>query len=144
MIKIDTVHFGEIEINEEDILVFPEGIPSFESVKKYVLLGKENAETPFFWLQSVDNPEVCFVVTDPFMVYDGYVVDVEDEEIECLQIENPETVITLAIVVIPQNIGETRTNLKAPLLINTAKKLGKQVIQKKEELPIRYYLLQEA
>ena len=73
--QLKTVNFGEIEINEEDVIIFPEGIPGFEDSKKYVLIGNESNEAVFFWLQSVDAPDLCFVVTDPFMVYDGYGVD---------------------------------------------------------------------
>jgi len=138
--QLKTVNFGEIEINEEDVIIFPEGIPGFEDSKKYVLIGNESNEAVFFWLQSVDIPELCFVVTDPFMVYDGYGVDVEDEDVELLELTDPKKVLTLTIVVIPENINEIRVNLKAPILINMEKKLGKQIIQKNDNLPIRYYL----
>jgi flagellar assembly factor FliW len=140
---IDTEQFGRIEINEEDVIIFPEGIPGFEDSKKYVLIGNESNEAVFFWLQSVDIPELCFVVTDPFMVYDGYGVDVEDEDVELLELTDPKKVLTLTIVVIPENNNEIRVNLKAPILINMEKKLGKQIIQKNDNLPIRYYLRQE-
>lgn len=138
--QLKTVNFGEIEINEEDVIIFPEGIPGFEDSKKYVLIGNESNEAVFFWLQSVDIPELCFVVTDPFMVYDGYGVDVEDEDVELLELTDPKKVLTLTIVVIPENINEIRVNLKAPILINVEKKLGKQVIQKNDNFPVRYYL----
>ena len=82
-------------------------------------------------------------MTDPFMVYDGYGVDVEDEDVELLEITDPNKVLTLTIVIIPENINEIRVNLKAPILINMEKKLGKQIIQKNDNLPIRYYLRQE-
>ena len=141
--QLKTVNFGEIEINEEDVIIFPEGIPGFEDSKKYVLIGNESNEAVFFWLQSVDIPELCFVVTDPFMVYDGYGVDVEDDDIELLGITDPNRVLTLTIVVIPENINEIRVNLKAPIIINMEKKLGKQIIQKNDDLPIRYYLSKE-
>jgi len=138
--QLKTVNFGEIEINEEDVIIFPEGIPGFEDSKKYVLIGNESNEAVFFWLQSVDIPELCFVVTDPFMVYDGYGVDVEDEDVELLELTDPKKVLTLTIVVIPENINEIRVNLKAPILINMEKKLGKQIIQKNDNFPVRYYL----
>lgn len=138
--QLKTVNFGEIEINEEDVIIFPEGIPGFEDSKKYVLIGNESNEAVFFWLQSVDAPDLCFVVTDPFMVYDGYGVDVEDEDVELLEITDPNKVLTLTIVIIPENINEIRVNLKAPILINVEKKLGKQIIQKNDNFPVRYYL----
>ncbi len=138
--KLDTAHFGVIDIDEADFIAFPEGIPGFESSKKFALIGYDANDTPFFWLQSVDHPDLCFVVTDPFLVYDNYGVDVGDEDVRLLEINDAHTVMTLAIVVIPEDAREIRVNLKAPVLINVEKKLGKQVIQKNESLPIRYYL----
>ena len=138
--QLDTAHFGKIEINKEDFIYFPEGIPGFENSKKYALIGNDSGEAVFFWLQSVDVPELCFVVTDPFMVYDGYGVDVDDEDVELLKITDTNKVLSLTIVIIPEDINEIRVNLKAPILINMEKKLGKQIIQKNDNLPIRYYL----
>lgn len=138
--QLETVHFGIIEIDEKEFIYFPEGIPGFETSKKYVLIGNDGEETVFFWLQSVDMPDLCFVVTDPFMVYDGYGVDVDDDDVALLKITDANKVLSLAIVIIPEDINEIRVNLKAPILINVDKKLGKQVIQKNDDLPIRYYL----
>lgn len=138
--QLETVHFGVINIDEADIIYFPEGIPGFENSKKYSLIGNDSGESVFFWLQSLDIPELCFVVTDPFMVYDGYGVDVDDEDVKLLKISDANKVLTLTIVIIPENINEIRVNLKAPILINMDQKLGKQVIQKNDNLPIRYYL----
>ncbi len=140
--KLKTTHFGIIDVNEEELIDFPEGLPGFENAKKYALIGHDVGESPFFWLQSTDDPELCFVVTDPFLVYDNYGVDVSDDDVKFLQITDANKVITLAITVIPEDVKKTRVNLKAPILINTGKKLGKQVIQKDDTLPIRYFLFQ--
>ncbi|MGI6050148.1 MAG: flagellar assembly protein FliW [Acetivibrionales bacterium] len=138
--QLETDHFGTIEIDENEFIYFPEGIPGFEKSNRFVLIGNNAGEEVFYWLQSVDYPDLCFVVTDPFMVYDGYVVDLEDEDVLLLQITDPSKVLTLAIVIIPEKIDEIRVNLKAPILINIEKKLGKQIILDNDNLPIRYYL----
>ncbi|NLX64568.1 MAG: flagellar assembly protein FliW [Clostridiaceae bacterium] len=138
--QLETAHFGVIDIDETEFIYFPEGIPGFENSKRFALIGHDVKDSVFFWLQSVDMPELCFVVADPFMIYEGYTVDVEDEDVEALEITDPNKVITLTIVIIPENINEVRVNLKAPILINVEKKLGKQIIQKNDNLPIRYYL----
>ncbi|NLM74456.1 MAG: flagellar assembly protein FliW [Clostridiaceae bacterium] len=142
--QLETAHFGVIEFNEEDILYFPEGIPGFEANKKYALIVDQETSTNFFFLQSTEDSQLCFIVTDPFMLYAGYGVDVDDEDVELLGITDPKTVMTLAIVVIPEDIKEARVNLKAPILINVEKKLGKQIILKDDSLPIRYYLQQNS
>lgn len=78
--KLETANFGVIDIDEADFIDFPVGIPGFENCKKYALIGHDTKESPFFWLQSTEQPELCFVVADPFMVYDNYGVNVSDED----------------------------------------------------------------
>ncbi|NMA66510.1 MAG: flagellar assembly protein FliW [Clostridiaceae bacterium] len=142
--QLETAYFGVVELNERDFILFPEGIPGFEEYKKFALIGNdETVSSSFFFLQSVENKDLCFVVTDPFMVYANYEVNVDDEDVELLQITDPNSVMTLAIVVIPEDIKQMRVNLKAPVIINIEKKLGKQIIQKDESLPVRYYLHKE-
>ena len=70
--QLQTKHFGIIDVDEKDALHFPSGIPGFENVKEYILLGKQENENPFFWLQSLDNPQLAFVVVDPFYINDDY------------------------------------------------------------------------
>lgn len=138
--QIDTGHFGKLEIREDDIITFPEGIPGFEELRRFTLLSMGEELSNFFWLQSIDKPEICFVVADPFVIYNGYEVNIEDEDLELLGITGPETVLTLVIAVIPEKPEDIRVNLKAPIVINVEKKLGKQVLQQDESLPIRYYI----
>lgn len=138
--QINTEQFGMIEINEDDVITFPEGIPGFEELCRFTLLSMGDDFRNFFWLQSIDKPHICFVVTDPFVIYNGYEVNIGDDDMELLQITSPEMVMTLVIVVIPENTRDIRVNLKAPVIINVESKLGKQVLQSDETLPIRYYL----
>ena len=54
---LNTKNFGEVEIKDEDIILFEYGIPGFEAMTKFVILGKTDAvDDPFFWLQSIQNP----------------------------------------------------------------------------------------
>lgn len=137
--ELKTAQFGVINVGEDELINFPKGIPGFEDKKKFVLIGND-ASALFFWLQSAEDPDLCFVVTDPFSIYSNYFVDVDDEDVKDLEITDSGNVMTLAVVVIPENIKETRVNLKAPILINVEKKIGMQIIQKDDSLPVRYYL----
>jgi len=139
--QLNTKHFGVIEVDEKEILYFPSGIPGFENVRKFVLLGRQEADSPFFWLQCVDKPDLAFVVTDPFYIKEDYYVDVDDEEIAEIEINDPENVLTLAIVTIPEDIRFMTVNLKAPVLINMKNNMGKQIIMKNDTFPVRYYIL---
>jgi len=138
--QLNTKHFGVIEIDEKEIIYFPSGIPGFENVKKYTLLGMQEEEGTFFWLQGVDDPELAFVVTDPFSVNDSYFVEADDDEIKEIDAKTPDRILTLAIVTVPEDITRMSVNLKAPLLINMDNNKGMQVIMKNETFPVRYYI----
>ena len=141
--QLQTRHFGEIIVNENDILHFPAGLPGFENVKKYTLLGRQETDALFFWLQSIDDPNLAFVVTDPFSINPEYFEDVDDAETEELQIKDAEDVLTLAIVTVPENVKNATANLKAPVLINLQNNKGKQIIMKNETFPVKYYIMNE-
>lgn len=139
---LETRHFGTIEVEDQDVVVFPEGLPGFDGSKRFTLLGKGDLDTSIFWLQSVDEPEIALVVVDPFAIYEDYYVDVDDEEVAVLQIQDQQHILTLCVMVIPEDVKQSRVNLRAPILINLQTSLGKQILQRNEELPIRYFLMQ--
>lgn len=141
--KLETRHFGTIEIDEKKILDFPEGLPGFENVKKFILLGKLEEESPFQWLQSVDSPELAFVVIDPRLIKPDYIVDVDDNEAEILEVKDTNNVLVYSIVVVPEDITAMTANLKAPVLINTENNKGKQMINRNDEYPLKYYIIEE-
>jgi flagellar assembly factor FliW len=140
---LNTRYFGQIEIDPKNIIDFPEGIPGFENVKKFVLLHHEDQDSPFQWLQGVDNPHLAFVVVDPRLCKQDYVVDIEDAEVAILDIRDTGKVLIYSIVVVPEDLSKMTANLKAPVLINTENNKGKQVILNNEDYPIKYYILQQ-
>jgi flagellar assembly factor FliW len=139
---LDTRHFGTIEVEEQDIVIFPEGLPGFEDNKRFTLLGKGEVGTTIFWLQSVDDPMIALVVLDPFAIYEDYYVDVDDGEVSVLNITDQKHLLTLCVMVIPEDVKQSRVNLRAPILINLENNIGKQILQRNEDLPIRYFLMQ--
>lgn len=126
--KLDTSYFGEIEIDEESILEFPEGILAFERLRKFVIIDSKEEELPFKWLQSIDDAEVSFIMIDPFLFKPDYEVDISDQVIDKLKIENEEDVAIYTFLVIPENVNDMTANLVGPIVINCSKKLGKQVV----------------
>jgi flagellar assembly factor FliW len=122
--NIQTKFHGEQEINEEDIIQFPSGIPGFLEEKEFSILPLEG--TDLYVLQSVKKTEVAFIITDPFVLFPKYEFDLP--EVEKLEIESEKDVATFTILTVREPFQETTANLQAPLIINQTKKLGKQVI----------------
>ena len=126
--KIKTTNFGEIEINEDKIINFPEGLPGFEKEKEFFIILNKDEDNPFHWLQSLNSPELSFVIINPFEIFGDYDILLPDTAKSKLKIDSGEDVIIYTIVVMPEDITKTTTNLLGPIIINTKEKLAKQVI----------------
>lgn len=140
--KINTNYFGEVEVAEEAIIEFPEGILAFEHYKKYVLLDSEE-ELPFRWLQSVENPDISFIIINPFVFKMDYEFKLPDAVVEKLKIASEEDVLVYTIVVIPENFQEMTANLLAPVVINIQEKIGKQIILEGTSYHTKHKMLEE-
>ncbi|MGG2075412.1 flagellar assembly protein FliW [Lysinibacillus irui] len=136
--RIATKFLGEIEIVEQDILTFEQGLLGLEDYKKFVLLPIDES-LPLVLLQSVDQMEIGFVVAYPFAFKKDYSFDISDEDRKQLQIEKEEDALTYTIVTMKETLQDSTINLLAPLIINLDKKLGKQIIlQDNKTYPLRY------
>jgi len=140
---IQTKHFGDVEINEEDVLVFEYGIPGFDELTKFVILGKTDVESPFFWLQSLEDSGVAFVISDPFNYVSDYEAEIDTTMAKFLGIEDENDAIIYNIVTVPEDISKTSINLKAPLVINTKNNKGCQVILENEKYKFKHIIMED-
>lgn len=140
---LKTKNFGEIEINEENQFTFEEGLPGFESMRRFALVSNPEEDSPFCWLQSVEDPELAFVMINPLYFRSDYSVEIDDATVKSLQIERKEDVALYSIVVVPEDVSKISANLKAPLLLNTRNRKGRQVILDTNEYHVRHYILEE-
>lgn len=125
---IATAKFGELVIEESNIIDFESGLLAFEDLTRYILFDiAENAN--FKWLQSIDDPQVAFLLIDPFAIKPDYFVELNDELAEKLGAANPEDVIVYTVVTVPKSgLKDATTNLVGPLVINWRSKKAKQII----------------
>lgn len=140
---IKTKYLGDIEINEDKIITFDEGIMGFPELKKYILMETDIEESPFFWLQSIENVDIKFPIIDVSKFIGDYYPLVDNAEIDKLGKAEDEELAVYNIAVIPKNIEELRVNLKAPVVINLNNLKAKQIISNDERHPVKYYLYKE-
>src|SRR6185295_7181281 len=76
-IRFRTARFGEIEFAEDVIITFPDGVLGFPGDRRYLLLEHDAEGSPFKWLQSLDNPDLAFIVVDPAIVDTNYGFDLD-------------------------------------------------------------------
>jgi len=79
-VVIDTKFSGEVEVKDEDVLYFEEGLLGFEDVKKYVIVKLDESGI-FSCFQSMDRKEVGFIVMNPWDVVKDYEIDIDDKEL---------------------------------------------------------------
>lgn len=126
--RIRSPLFGEMDIDPEQILHFPEGLPAFNDQRRFVILPMDK-NSPFYYLQAVDNADLCFLLADPFPFWPHYQAELGDAEVQKLQAAQDGSNISLfTILTIPADFKNTTANLLAPLIINTERKIGLQII----------------
>ena len=140
--KYETARFDSIDVQGEDILLFPEALYGFDQEKEFVLLPLDpNIDSPMEWLQSLRTPELAFIVTDPFLFLPQYKMVLNDDEKHQLKIESTESVVIRVIVTIPKVHTEMTANLVAPLVINRKNRLAKQIVLTSAEYDTKHCLM---
>ena len=133
---VETTRFGAINVEEQDIVTFPEGMLGFSKINEYILLERTD-DSLFLWLQAAKKPSVAFPLLEPQIFLVNYKVELEDEDRKTLQLENLSNAKVFAIVTIPSDPTKMTANLKAPIVLNLKKRLAKQVILHNADYPIR-------
>lgn len=141
--KVKTRDFGEIEVPEENIIFFQEGIPGFDEEKEFIIILSEDEDNPFHHLQSTKNPNLSFIVINPFEVFNDYDIVIPQTAIDKLKIEKTEDLLVFSIVVVPEDISKMTTNLLGPIIINHKEKLGKQVILEDSRYSTKHYIFKQ-
>ena len=119
--------YKNLVYSKEDIITFPSGIPGFEKNKSFVLVSIPDY-VPFEWLVCVDGSPLRFAVINPLMFKPDYTPKIQKEQLEEMGFVKPEDVLLFVIVTINENPLESTANLVGPILINKARRIGKQVI----------------
>ena len=140
--KYQTNRFGKIGFEEKDILFLPKGILGFSQLSKYVIIEKSEYD-PFKWIQSVEDPDVAFVIVDPTLFFPNYKLEVNEKELEELNFKQMKELITYVIVTVPPDSSQMSADLLGPLVINSKKRIAKQVVMPNSPYTTKHYILDE-
>ena len=136
--EIETTRFGRMEVDDQRIITFPKGLLGFPECERFALIqtGDENY---FFWLQSLEEPSLAFVVTDPTIFFKDYEFPMKEET----QQEIALTDMGYAqVFVICNKVGDWLTgNLQGPLVINAQNRIGTQTVLNDKKWTTRQPLL---
>jgi flagellar assembly factor FliW len=125
--KFDTTRFGQIQVRQEDIIIFGDGPLGFPECTRFALIDEKEA-APFKRLQSLDNPALAFVVVDPLNIRPDYHFDITGEDLKLLKADGLEGLQVYAIITMAQDIHDVTINLQGPLVINKHQNVGHQFV----------------
>ncbi len=138
--KINTRIFGEIEIADEKIITFENGIIGFPDLKRFTLLHDEEKgnSAGIRFLQSIEEPAFAMPVMDPFVVKEDYAPEVEDELLAGLGELTEENILVLVTVTVPSDLTKMTVNLQGPFIINVDERKACQMIVEGNDYPVKY------
>lgn len=137
--QILTKIFGEIMIDDDKIIQFPNGIIGFPDLTDFTLVHDEDKGTEsIHWLQSIQEPAFAMPVMDPLIVCPDYNPEVDDELLGILGEIVPEELLVLVTVTVPKDLTKMSVNLKGPIVINAAEKKALQVIIEGDAYQVKF------
>jgi flagellar assembly factor FliW len=138
-ITIESTRFGSLEIQDDAVIEFPNGLIGLGG-SRYVLIAREES-APFLWLHSVDDPSLAIPVTNPWQFFASYEVEISDSEAQRIGISDPSKAEVVVTVRAGESIEDFRANLRAPILIAGGR--GHQVINEAKDTSVRAPLFAE-
>ena len=140
MRKVNTVRFGEIEIDESKVVHFPQGIPAFEEEREFLIVPYDET-SPYVFLQSLATPDLAFLMTMPFVFFPDYEFEIDDDTLGKLGITEQENLLIYVILTLPGGkVQEMTANLMAPIVVNTANMQARQVVLDKSRYTTKHRL----
>ena len=146
--QIQTARFGALTIADEDVLVFPDGLPAFEAYRRFVLVSHTAAgtcdESPFEWFQSVEDGALAFLTIRPQVAFPDYSPRIGAADLEAVGLEKGSHDSCLYVLLtVPKGDPQGMTaNLMAPVVVNRADRVARQVIVQGDEYGLRHRLFE--
>lgn len=138
--KINTLFFGELQVEEADIIRFPNGIPGFEEFTQYTLVQPADS-APFSYMQSIQQGELSFLVTDPFLFFKEYEISLPESVQDELKIEQVTDIQLWTVVTVNNDNSKITANLLAPIVCNTINRVAKQVILHDSDYHVKHEII---
>jgi flagellar assembly factor FliW len=135
-VVINTTRFGQINLQPNDIITFPEGMLGFQDLRNFALLDDPNDDI-FAWLQSCELPSIAFPVLEPEIFGQYYSVSLTKNELELLKLKADQKPTFMNIITIPDDPTQMTANVKAPIVINAEARIARQCVLQDNNLAIR-------
>lgn len=124
--EVKTKVNGIVDVEEKQLVTFPEGLLGFEKFTEFALIDSEYE--PFIWLQSTEESGLAFLMVDPFLICSEYEADIDDSSLKNIGVESAEDIIIMTLVTIPKDGSAITANFLGPIVINKKNRKCLQVV----------------
>jgi len=136
-VNLKSNQLGDIEIQEDQVVNFPLGIPGFEDHHQFAIFALDES-SPFFYMHSVSDADLCLVLGVPFVFFPDYELELGEDGQDILGVEkSDEEMAVFVVLTIPEDFKETTANLVAPVVVNPTTRTGIQYVQGNSSYQIR-------
>lgn len=138
--RVGTKLFGEIEIADDKLITFENGIIGFPDLKRFALIhdGEKGDDAGIRFLQSIEEPGFAMPVMDPLTVKPDYDPEVNDELLAGVGNISPDNMLVLVTVSVPGDLTKMSVNLQGPFVINVEEHKACQVIVENGDYPVKF------
>ena len=143
MVEFNSERFGKIEYDEAEVIRFAQGVVGFPDMTRFFLFADPEV-APLAWLHSIDDPNLAFLVVDPFLFFPQFEVKVKLPPPLRAQIGQGNDLRVLCIVTIQSDFARSTVNLLGPIVVNARLKNGWQIILDDDSLSTRQPLFPDA
>lgn len=141
-IHFETTRFGRIEIPADRVIHLLGGLLGFPKSQRFAMLDHDD-DSPFKWLQSLDEEFLAVPVTDPKLFFPDYNIKIKRDELASLRVTTAESLVVLVILSLRSDPADMTANLKGPIIIHAERLIGRQLVLKEAPYSTRHLLFPE-
>jgi flagellar assembly factor FliW len=142
MLTIETTRFGTVEVRSDKVIHLLGGLLGFPKSQRFVMLDHEK-DSPFKWMQSLDEAELAVPITDPKLFFPDYHIKIKRDELAALRVTSAQDLQVLVILSLRPDPSEMTANLKGPIIVHAERLIGRQVVLKEAPFSTRHLLFPE-
>jgi flagellar assembly factor FliW len=141
--QVNSTRFGELQVDESAVFTFPMGLLGFGKLRRFIVLDHRE-DSPFKWLQSLEDPDLAFIITDPLYFKRDYHLSVRRQEVGVIEPTTDEDLIVSVIMTVPTDPQQMSANLLAPLIFNLGNRKAMQYVLTDSRFPVKYFVLKSS
>jgi len=134
--RFATDRFGDIDVPDERMLSFPDGLPGFPNARRFTMVEVPESDA-FFWLQSLDDPSLAFLAAVPWPFFPNYEPELSEPDQEALELTAAGDALVLCLLTVHREERNVTANLLGPVIVNERTRVGRQVVLAESSWPVR-------